>query len=174
MRCIFSYMRLLLKYFSFGLLSFISWNYLGILFIPAISLFLSIIIQSLKKKWYVFLVRVFLLVLLFNISVTFWLMGVTWWESTLAYFGNSIVMAIPIFITYLIARNYKHYFLITFLTLWTLYEILHTQWDLAWSWLTFGHVMGNMHYFSSMVFFYWSLFRHNMDYFTRLVTKYYI
>ena len=139
-------MRLLIKYFSFGLISFISWNYLGIFFIPAISLFLSIIIQSLKKKWYLFLIRVFLLVLLFNISVTFWLMGITWWESTLAYFGNSIVMTIPIFITYLIARNYKHYFLITFLILWTLCEILHTQWDLAWSWLTFGHVMGNMHY----------------------------
>jgi len=139
-------MKLLLKYLSFGFLTFISWNYLGILFIPAISLFLSIIIQSMKRKWYVFLIRVFFLVLIFNISVTFWLMSVTWWESTLAYFGNSIVMIIPIFVTYLITRNHKHYFLITLLTLWTLYEILHTQWDLAWSWLTFGHVMGNMHY----------------------------
>ena len=139
-------MRLLLKYLSFGILSFISWNYLGILFIPAISLFLSIIIQSLKRKWYIFLIRVFLLVLIFNISVTFWLMNVTWWESTLAFFGNSIVMTIPVFMTYLIVRYFKYYFFVTFLTLWTLYEILHTQWDLAWSWLTFGHVMGNMHY----------------------------
>ena len=140
-------MNLLLKYISFSILSFISWNYIGILFIPAISVFLTIIIQSLKKKWYVFLVRVFFLVLIFNISVTFWLIGVSWWESTLAYLGNSIVMFLPILITYLITKKHQHYFLVVFLALWVLSEILHTQWDLAWSWLTFGHVMGNMHYF---------------------------
>lgn len=139
-------MKLPIKYFLFGLLSFISWNYLGILFIPAFALFYSITIQSLHEKWYVFLVRVFFLGFVFNVSVTFWLMGITWWESGLAYFGNSLTMLVPFFLTYILTRKNQHYFRAVFLTLWVLYEFLHSQWDFAWPWLTIGHVMGNMHY----------------------------
>lgn len=137
---------LLIKYLLFSFLSFVSWNYVGILFIPTVSIFLLIVIQSLAKRWYLFTTRVFLLVLIYNVSITFWLIRVSWWESILAFFGNSLVMLFPIFIVYLGVRKTKCHFNIMFLTFWLLYEILHTQWYLAWSWLTFGHVMGNMNY----------------------------
>ena len=138
---------LFLKYLLFGLLCFVSWNYYGILFIPAVSVFLSIIIQSIEKKWCAFLVRVFILVFVYNISVTFWLVQVSWREGILAFLANSLFMLFPITITYVLSKKLEHHFAILFLIFWVLFEILLTKWDLAWSWLNFGHVMGNMNYF---------------------------
>ena len=135
------------KYLLFSFFSFVSWNYIGILFIPAVSVFLMIIIQSLEKKWYVFLIRTFCLVLILNISITFWLIQVSWREGILAFLANSLFMLFPIIITYVLSKKLEHHFAILFLILWVLFEILLTKWDLAWSWLTFGHAMGNMNYF---------------------------
>lgn len=138
---------LFVKFILFSFLSFVSWNYIGILFIPAVSIFFMIIIESLEKKWSVFLVRSFVLVFVFNISVTFWLIQVSWWEGILAFFLNSLLMLFPISITYFLAKKLKKHFATLFLTIWVFFEILLTKWDLAWSWLNFGHVMGNMNYF---------------------------
>lgn len=91
--------------------------------------------------------RTFTLVFFFNISVTFWLIQVNWREGILAFFANSLFMLFPIYITYFLTKKFKQHFAILFITLWVLFEILLTQWDLAWSWLNFGHVMGNMNYF---------------------------
>lgn len=136
-------MKILINIFVFALLSFLAWNYFGLLFVISIA-YLFLILEQLKsKKWYVTIPIIFAISFLLNVVVSFWLLKMSWWEGLLIFFCNGIVLTIPILIFHFIRTKYEC-FLFSFI--WISFEVLHTKWDLNWPWITFGNVMGNQHY----------------------------
>ncbi len=136
--------KIFLTLVLFFITNFIAWNFFGLTFIVNIACIFFIIFKSKEVNLFTSTIILFITALLFNISSTFWLLEVTWWESVLAFTGNSIVMTIPLFLTCLYYKKYGRIF-VPFTMFWIIFEFLHTNWDLSWPWLTFGNVMGNQH-----------------------------
>lgn len=136
-------MKILINILVFALLSFLAWNYFGLLFVISIAYLFLILKQLKSKKWYVTIPIIFAISFLLNVVVTFWLLKISWWEGILIFLCNGIVLTIPILIFHFIRTKYEC-FLFSFI--WISFEVLHTQWDISWPWITFGNVMGNQYY----------------------------
>lgn len=132
--------------FIFTISNFIAWNFIGLFFIISIACIFLFIVNLKKENVFYATLILFLVAFFLNFSTTFWLLEVTWWESILAFVGNSVFMTVPLFLTYYFSRKYNKVFYFFFI-FWLIYEILHSYWDLSWPWLTFGNVMGNQYYF---------------------------
>lgn len=136
--------KIILTLVLFSLTNFIAWNFFGLSLIVSIACIFFIIFKLNKINLFKSTIILFITAFLLNLSSTFWLLEVTWWESLLAFTGNSIVMTIPLFLTCLYFKKYKR-ICIPFTIFWIVFEFLHSKWDLSWPWLTFGNVMGNQH-----------------------------
>lgn len=136
--------KIILTLFLFSITNFIAWNFFGLSLIVTITCIFFIIFKLKKVNLFISTITLFITAFLFNLSSTFWLLEVTWWESLLAFIGNSIVMTIPLLLTCLYYKKYNRIF-VPYIIFWIIFEFLHTKWDLSWPWLTFGNVMGNQH-----------------------------
>ena len=121
-------------------LTFISWNYLGLLFPICIYLFLifydEIKIKSLIKQ----IIYVYIFWIAVNIGSIFWLYSIPFHRFVSIILFSSFLMLISSSI--LLFTKSK----VGFLLCWVFFEYLFTKWDLAWPWLTLGNVMGNQWY----------------------------
>src|SRR5690606_9197211 len=121
-------------------LSFISWNYCGILFIGCLVLYFYFTELSKEKHFIIRYLENFLFYLILNIGITFWLYNISFKECVGIILASSLLMSCAS-IPYLITNNK-----ILHIILWVIFEILNTKWDIAWPWLTYGNVMGNQWY----------------------------
>jgi len=138
-------MKNLLLLILFSIINFFSWNYCGILFLlNIIILFYFIDYLKLKKWYYTYLIGITLF-LLFNISVTFWLVKVDSYYSIYVFVVNSFLMFFPFALTVFFSNRTRHYPLI-FIFSWVFWEWILSKWDLAWPWLNFGNVLSNQWY----------------------------
>lgn len=126
----------------FAVLTFISWNYFGIIFIANLILLYEILNKIQGKNFgYRFLFTLPLFIIL-NVFATFWLFTVDASNSVITYITNSVLMTLSfVSISYLNTNRISNKFMLIFI--WPLSEWLLTKWDLAWPWLTFGNVLAN-------------------------------
>ena len=136
-------MKSILILLIFSILNFISWNFYGLVFILNIALiFYYLDTQSDKNIW-VKCIMTFVLLLFFNLSSLFWLYTVDGYKCLLVFIANSILYT-PVFLSYYMLKGKRG--IILFIFIYTLADVLYANWDLAFPWLNFGHVLGNQYY----------------------------
>ena len=83
---------------------------------------------------------------IFNIISTWWIWISSEFGAIMAIVFNSLFMAIVFWFFFIISRRMGlRTGLWSLVILWIGFEYLHTNWDLSWSWLTFGNSMsGNI------------------------------
>lgn len=83
--------------------------------------------------------------IIWNAITTYWLIFATVAGGIAAILANSLIMVVPfLFIRRLLKGRY-HYLIVSLSSaaLWTAYEFLHHNWDLAWTWLALGNGWAN-------------------------------
>ncbi|OFY11095.1 MAG: apolipoprotein N-acyltransferase [Bacteroidetes bacterium GWF2_43_63] len=83
--------------------------------------------------------------LFWNAATTYWIWNSTEIGALFAIFVNSLLMALVVQLSAFIRHNLKNNIVgIAILpVLWIAFEFLHQDWDLSWTWLTFGNVFAS-------------------------------
>ena len=107
--------------------------------IPAVMLLLRLAHLCDTKREVAY--RSYPVFVLWNLAVTYWLMMATLAGGIAAILANSVLMTIPLVLMYRVQKSFKNVLIISIShgAIWTAYEFLHHQWDLAWPWLTLGN-----------------------------------
>lgn len=115
-------------------LTFISW-------VPL--LLLDYVYHEGKKSWGLFF-QAYLTFFIYNIGTTWWIYNASAGGAYMAFFANSLLMAIAFIIFHKLKRKLgKKWLLMVFLTTWISFEFIHFHWELSWPWLTFGNVFAS-------------------------------
>lgn len=147
----FAYKKILISFFS-ALLFSLSWPAIGnqyyfifIAWVPLLILEDLIYNEFLKgkiKKHYLQLFSFsYFSFFLWNLACTWWIYYATAVGMVLAVLANSFLMSL----FFLIYHYVRLFFglkrgLFAFIFSWLCYEYIHLHWELAWPWLTLGHV----------------------------------
>lgn len=116
-------------------------------FVPLLCLFDSKELSNKKLFFYSYI-----MFLVWNILVTWWVVNSTWIGAILAFVLNSLLMCIPVILTRFLINIKKFIYLlrsfkfVIFIFFWISFEYLHMQWDLTWPWLNLGNSFGHAHY----------------------------
>jgi apolipoprotein N-acyltransferase len=131
-----------------GLLLSLSWFYsltaiIFIAFVPLLILekqFSESDSGQFKKTKFTLLV--YLMFLIWNIGVTWWVWYASAGGALMAILANSLLMT-TVFITFSNIKNKlkKPYGIWLLIPIWMAWEHGHTLWDLTWPWLTLGNIM---------------------------------
>ena len=82
----------------------------------------------------------FLVFLLWNVLVTWWVSYASLGGAVFAYIGNSVFMCITFMVWYnLKKRINKDWSVWLLIPIWLAYEYGHSVWDFSWSWLIIGN-----------------------------------
>ncbi len=109
-------------------------------FIPIFFLGENIIEHETRRKGTKFFFYSWVCFILWNVADTYWVYFSTDVGGILAFFFNSLFMAIvmqSLFITR--KRLGKIWSYIALVACWTSFEMLHLSWQLSWPWLTLGN-----------------------------------
>lgn len=132
-----------------GILLVLSFPYTGSLFplafvalVPLLIAEHSIYKNRLKTgKVYVHALVTFLI---YNVGTTWWIWHSTAGGSMMAFIANSLLMALVFYIYHLTKRRLgRNTGWIALFLYWIGFEYLHTFWELAWPWLTFGNIFAS-------------------------------
>ncbi|HTH31130.1 MAG TPA: hypothetical protein VL946_07250, partial [Lacibacter sp.] len=93
---------------------------------------------------------------LFFSYITFFIynLGTTWWiyyasedGAMMAFFANSLLMAIAFTIYHILNKLLgRSWWIVSFICVWLTFELLHFHWELSWPWLTLGNIFASSHY----------------------------
>lgn len=139
-------MKFTISCISFGVITFLSWNFYGLFIIVAFALYFHIIFTSIHQKLLLFFLKSFVITLIFNVAITFWLMSINILEALLIFSVNSLLMTIPPLITFMFYRLKPSYTYIYFIASWFIFELIHSNWSFSWPWLILGNSLGNTYY----------------------------
>jgi apolipoprotein N-acyltransferase len=115
-------------------LTFISW-------IPL--LFVENYFSDKKKAGNLF-VHAYFTFIVYNIGTTWWIIYASVGGALMAFFANSLLMALAFLVFHLLKRSFsRKWFILIFVSVWLTFEWLHFHWDLSWPWLTFGNVFAS-------------------------------
>ena len=82
--------------------------------------------------------------LVFNALTTYWIYYASDWGAVMAIVCNSFFMAVVFWLFHLtknkVGRKEGYIGLVVY---WIAFEYLHLNWELSWTWLTFGNVFAN-------------------------------
>ena len=82
--------------------------------------------------------------LIYNIGTTWWIYYASEPGAYMAFFANSLLMAIAFLCYHRLKRKIGfHWMIPLFLTTWLSFEFLHFHWELSWPWLTIGNTFAN-------------------------------
>ncbi|AZA84363.1 hypothetical protein C1637_05845 [Chryseobacterium lactis] len=126
----------------FACMAFISWNYIGIIFIANLVVLYTFLNDIQHRSFGYRFVYIFPVFLALNVFATFWLFTVDATNSIITYLANSTVMTLFfVLISYLKTNKISNK--VTLIIFWPISEWILTKWDIAWPWLTFGNVLAN-------------------------------
>lgn len=82
--------------------------------------------------------------LLFNFLTTWWIYNASDWGAAMAIICNAIFMTTVFYLFHLTKKwvGIKQGY-IALILYWIAFEYIHLNWELSWSWLTFGNVFAN-------------------------------
>lgn len=87
----------------------------------------------------------YLAFVIYNIGTTWWIVYASIGGSMMAFFANSLLMALAFMLFHLIRKQLpERWSLIVFAAVWLTFEWLHFHWELSWPWLTFGNMFANV------------------------------
>lgn len=140
--------RILLSILS-GVLFFLSWYPMPafpLIFVAWIPLLLvqhDLSIHNEKG----FFKYAYLTLLIWNVSVTWWVVNSSFIGGVTAFILNSLLMYLPLAI-YVWAKKYLSFTLslIVFVCAYLSFEKLHLTWEFTWPWLTLGNVFASQTY----------------------------
>lgn len=90
-------------------------------------------------------VHAYLTFFVYNLGTTWWIVYASMGGALMAFFANSLLMAITFWVFHLVKRKFsKSWHFACFTALWLTFEWLHFHWDLSWPWLTFGNVFASI------------------------------
>lgn len=102
------------------------------------------------RKWGygVFLLFCLVIMLIWNIGVTWWLFNSSVFAALRSVAANALFMTVP-WLAYRMTRlvlgdNYGY---LTFVLYWLSIEYIHLHWEFAWAWLTLGNAFASAPYF---------------------------
>lgn len=127
-----------------ALFLFAAWpvnGFFPFVFIGFVPLFYSFYLLKQQNKGLSFFTSTYLGILSWNLLTTWWISYASLGGAILAFFANSLLMAIVFQISFsLCSKNNIIKGLIFFSLLWISFEYLHLRWELTWPWLTLGNV----------------------------------
>ena len=89
--------------------------------------------------------QAYLAFFVYNIGTTWWIYYASEGGALMAFFANSLLMAVTFLIFHKLKRKLgKKWMLLLLLTTWISFEFLHFHWELSWPWLTIGNVMASV------------------------------
>jgi apolipoprotein N-acyltransferase len=85
--------------------------------------------------------------LVWNVLTTWWVWNSTIPGSIMAFFLNSLFMALVFGLFHFVRRYvfFRGFGYFSLIALWIAFEYLHQDWDLSWSWLNLGNVFASQH-----------------------------
>ena len=88
----------------------------------------------------------FLVFLIWNITVTWWVSYASFGGAVFAFIGNSVFMCITFMVWYNLKKRIKKDWSVWLLIpIWLAYEYGHSVWDFSWSWLIIGNAFAFNH-----------------------------
>ncbi len=123
----------ILKYIVIILISFLSWNYFGLLFLTNIYLLFHFI-ETDTSNFGIYLIKCYSFILAWHIGAIGWLINVD--NGIAALLANSIIYTTPLAIIYFIPKNKK---ILLLIPIWLTFEILVNTISFSTPLLTIGN-----------------------------------
>ena len=125
-------------------ISFLSWNYFGILFVFFWFEVFNLLDRSYCSSFKVNFFRVFLIVTSWHLGVLFWMFEID--QGLFGFFNNLLLHLIP-FVIYLILNDKKISFgPFFFIPIWLLFEYFENVSLISFPWIILGNVFSNQIY----------------------------
>lgn len=138
---------LLLFYFIlliiYTVTSFISWNYLGVVFVINLILLFRILDNISKISFKIFLIEILLFLVGWSVGSLFWMINVD--NGIFAIFSITLEHYI-LFIIFYIIQKWLNFKVIFFIPFWLLFELFNNYFSFTFPWLTIGNVIANQGY----------------------------
>ncbi len=127
-----------------GVLLFAAWPVSPFTFIIFFAFVpLLFVADAVQKKNHFFL-HIFIALLLWNATTTWWIWNSTDVGSVAAIIANSLLMCLPWWGYFTFKKIYdKRIGYVALVVFWMLFEYIHLNWQLSWPWLTLGNVFAS-------------------------------
>jgi len=90
-------------------------------------------------------VHAYLAFFIYNLGTTWWIIYASIGGAVMAFFANSLLMAITFWIFHLVKRKFSaQWYFACLAAIWLTFEWFHFHWELSWPWLTFGNVFASV------------------------------
>lgn len=127
-----------------GLLLFAAWPVSPLTFLIFFGFVPLLFIGEKITKTSSFFWHVFLAMLIWNASTTWWIWNSTDIGSVAAIIANSLLMCLPWWGFFAVKKRLpKIMGYAALISFWMLFEYIHLNWQLSWPWLTLGNVFAN-------------------------------
>jgi len=150
MKSFFEKNKLVILSLASGLMLFLSWPPFGLAFIafvaflPLLRVEMILLENKESNSSLNFFKLAYLAFLVFNLTTTWWIALSTLPGMLVAVTLNSFFMTIPWWLVHVWRRSSSKQGWLPLLFLWLSFEHLHSQWELAWSWLDLGNVFSTI------------------------------
>ena len=99
-----------------------------------------------KSGWKVF-IYAYLTFFIYNLGTTWWIVFASIGGAMMAFFANSLLMAIAFVIYHLLNKHVgRKWWPLSLIAVWLTFELLHFHWELSWPWLTLGNIFASANY----------------------------
>ncbi|MGB8190312.1 MAG: apolipoprotein N-acyltransferase [Chitinophagaceae bacterium] len=123
-----------------GLLLFAAWPVSPLTFLIFIGFIPLFWMEQQGMRRRPFFLWIYLAMLIWNVSTTWWIMNSTVPGGMAAILANSLLMSLPWLAFYNIKKRMGATVgYISFILSWLTFEYIHLNWDLSWPWLTLGN-----------------------------------
>jgi len=124
-----------------GLLLFASWPVSPFSFLIFVAFLPLFWLEQQQVKRRTFFIWIYVAMLIWNVSTTWWIMNSTVPGGIAAMLANSLIMCVPWIGFYNIKRRMGATVgYVSFIATWLTFEYVHLNWELSWPWLTLGNV----------------------------------
>ncbi len=132
-----------IKYPLFLFISFLSWNFFGLLFVLNIYILFNFLEKSNRKPTHFisYFLESYFFMLLWHLGATGWLITID--SGVFAILANSIIFSVPFAIVFISKKIPKQILLIF---IWVLFEILINSFSFSTPLLTIGNALSNQIY----------------------------
>ena len=127
-----------------GLLLFAAWPVSPFTFIIFFAFVPILFVADTVPKKNHFFLYIFITLLIWNATTTWWIWNSTDVGSIAAIIANSLLMCLPWWGYFTFKRAYgKRSGYMALVVFWMMFEYIHLNWQLSWPWLTLGNVFAS-------------------------------
>ena len=128
----------IITYVFLFLLSFISWNYFGLMFFLNGVFLFAILHKYANKSFFKFILHSFLFILSWKLGALFWMFSID--QGTYGLLIVIILSLIPFIVFFYLKKFFRQANIFLFIPIWILYEAFHNFSSISFPWLTLGNL----------------------------------